>query len=710
MTFLNPLALLALVAAAIPILVHLFHFRRPQRVAFSSLVFLKELQQTALQRLRIRQWLLLLLRTLALVCLVLAFARPVLRGPLASWVGGGKASVVGLVLDNSPSMAVRDAGGAYFTQARVIAAGILAQLDPDTRVCLVPVAGNAIAPEPVPRSVAEEQLRLLAIQHGARTLSAALRSASACVQQVQAPAVLYVISDLQASMLVDSLEQFVPEPLPTLLIPVGGQTPANLAITAVRIANRIIEQGQPVQIEATLANFGTAAANGVVATLALDEQRVAQASVDLPPGGSARVTFSTTPMRRGWLPGIVELLQPDALLEDNTHYLVLHVPEVRRLLVVAGAQARTDYLELAFAPEIRQDRVRFEITRIDETALPATDLEEYDVVVLVGVHDLSSGEVAVLMRYVAEGGGVLFFPGADGRLADYQQLLTALGAGQIRGFVGNWRGATPIATFGRMDLAHPLFEGLFVRLPGQREVQAERPAVYFALNYAPGQGVEQTLIHMSNGLPLLQEVRHGQGRALLWTVAPDPAWTEWPLRGLFVPLLYRAVFYLAGGEEALQRTLEAGKPARVRLQSFPAAAIPELVGPDGQVYRADPERRGSVRWARFEPGPARPGIYELRAGDQVVQRVAVNFDVAESDLRPESPEVAVRQLQAQTGLSVTLLEIPEASPPVVAEALRKAQVGVALWNVFLGLALGFLVLEMLVGLRARVETVTTGNA
>ncbi|WP_243663466.1 BatA domain-containing protein, partial [Rhodothermus marinus] len=123
MTFLNPLALLALAAAAIPVLIHLFHFRRPQRVAFSSLAFLKELQQTALQRLRIRQWLLLLLRTLALVCLVLAFARPVLRGPLASWAGGGTATVVGLVVDNSPSMAVRDAGGAYFAQARTIAAG-----------------------------------------------------------------------------------------------------------------------------------------------------------------------------------------------------------------------------------------------------------------------------------------------------------------------------------------------------------------------------------------------------------------------------------------------------------------------------------------------------------------------------------------------------------------------------------------------------------
>ncbi|ACY49594.1 BatA domain-containing protein [Rhodothermus marinus] len=710
MTFLNPLALLALAAAAIPVLIHLFHFRRPQRVAFSSLAFLKELQQTALQRLRIRQWLLLLLRTLALVCLVLAFARPVLRGPLASWTGGGTATVVGLVVDNSPSMAVRDAGGAYFAQARTIAAGILAQLDADARVCLVPMAGAAMTPEPVPRDVAEEQLRLLTIRHGARTLAAALREAYACVQQAQAPAVLYAIGDLQASTLVDSLAQPVPEPLPALLIPVGGQTPANLAIMDVRITSRIIEQGQPVRIEATLANFGTAVAEGVVATLSLEEQRVAQASVDLPPGGTARVTFTTTPARRGWLSGVVELLQPDALLEDNTRYLVLHVPEVRRVLLVAGMQARTDYLELALSPEIRQERVRFEITRIAEEALPATALDSYDVVGLVGLHDLSSGEVAALARYVAEGGGLLFFPGADGRLEDYRRLLEALGAGQVRGLVGNWNGTTPIGTFDRMDLAHPLFEGLFVRLPGQREIRTERPAVYFALNYAPGSGLEQTLIRLSNGLPLLQEVRHGAGRVLLWTTAPDPAWSELPLRGLFVPLLYRSVFYLSGSEEEAQDALTAGMPARIRLQAFPTDAVPELVGPDGQVYRAEPERQGGARWARFEPGPAQPGIYELRAGNRVVRRVAVNPAVAESDLRPEAPEEAVRRLQEQTGLSVTLLEVPEASPQAVAAALRQAQVGVELWNVLLGLALGLLVLEMLVALRTRIETVTAGNA
>ncbi len=83
MTFLNPLLLLGLFVAAIPLIIHLFNFRRPRRVDFSSLAFLKELQKSTMQRVRIKQLLLLALRMLALACLAMAFARPTLTGALS---------------------------------------------------------------------------------------------------------------------------------------------------------------------------------------------------------------------------------------------------------------------------------------------------------------------------------------------------------------------------------------------------------------------------------------------------------------------------------------------------------------------------------------------------------------------------------------------------------------------------------------------------
>lgn len=709
MAFLNPLILLALAAAVIPIVVHLFHFRRPQSLPFSSLAFLKSLQQNALERLRIRQWLLLLLRVLALVCLVLAFAQPVVRGPLAAWMGGSSAAAVGLVVDNSPSMQVRDALGAYLEQAKAVARGILEQVEAKSSVCLVPVAGAASAASPLPRAVALERLEGLTVHYGAEKLSTSIRKAQDCLKQTGASGIVYVISDLQATALRDSLAQPLQDPAPTVLIPVGGQTPANLAVVEVRVESQIIEQGQPVHIVATLANYGTAQVSNVLTVLELDGQRVAQATADLPAGGTTRVALAAVPVRRGWLEGTVRVLQPDAFPDDNMRALVLHVPEVRRLLLVAGRQAQTEYLELALSPALRQDRVPFEVTRIEEAALAATALQDYDVVVLAGVQDLSSGERAQLSHYVAEGGGLLLFPGQEIQLEAYQALLRQLEGGQLRGLRGRWNASVPMATFDRVDLGHPVFEHLFVRLPGQQVVRIERPAVYAALHYVAGEGDEHTLIQLSNGLPLLQEIRHGRGRVLLWTIGPDLSWSELPLRGLFVPLLYRTVFYLSTPNESSEALL-AGRPATLRIVDLPTNAVPELVSPEGLVYRATPEYHAGTGVLRFDPGPPYPGVYQLRAGDSWQRKLAVHLAPEESDLRPIEAEEAVQWLQAALEGPVTLLHVAQPTAKEVVAVLQQAQTGRALWNVFLWLALGFLVLEMWVTLRTRMETVPLQGA
>ncbi|MDE2827481.1 MAG: BatA domain-containing protein, partial [Bacteroidota bacterium] len=117
MAFINPLILFGLIAAAIPLLVYLFNFRRPQRLDYSSLALLHALQRTTLQRIRIRNWLLLLLRTLALCVLVIAFARPTLTDSAGTRFFGRSSMSAVLALDASLSMMQRDSDGTRLEQA-----------------------------------------------------------------------------------------------------------------------------------------------------------------------------------------------------------------------------------------------------------------------------------------------------------------------------------------------------------------------------------------------------------------------------------------------------------------------------------------------------------------------------------------------------------------------------------------------------------------
>ena len=88
MNFLNPLFLFGLGAAAIPVLIHLFTRRKPREVRFPSLDFLAEVNQSEIRRLRIKQWLLLLLRTLAVALLGAGAVAPVVTGRHARRHGG----------------------------------------------------------------------------------------------------------------------------------------------------------------------------------------------------------------------------------------------------------------------------------------------------------------------------------------------------------------------------------------------------------------------------------------------------------------------------------------------------------------------------------------------------------------------------------------------------------------------------------------------
>lgn len=702
MTFLNPLVLFGLLAVAIPLIIHLFNFRRPKRVDFSSLTFLKELQKSTMRRVRIKQWLLLALRTLIILCLVMAFARPTLVGPMAGPLGQRARTSIVLVIDTSPSMNLRDAQGRYLEQARALAADIAGQMEQGDELYLLPTTERrATAAEPFnSRTLALEAIQDLETKWGTLPLDAPLAEGVRLLDRaLNINKELYLISDLQQGTFPTALRLDAPADIRFFMVPVGQGNPANVAITDVTVQSRIVEAGQPVRLQATLTNYGTEPLNGYVASVFLEGERVAQSTADLAPGVPQTMPFTVTPRQRGWLSGVVES-EEDAFGQDNLRHFTLHVPERRQVLVVRGDGQRTDHLELALSPALTQGRVPFALTTIPETSLPASNLAGFDAVVLVGVQSLSSGETANLAGYVQQGGGVFLFPGAQATGPDDTALLSQLGGGQFVGFSGAPGTDQTVAQFEAIDLEHPLFEGVFERTGPDRRV--ESPALYHTANYRPGTGDEQTLIGLSNGYPMLQEIRRGTGRMLVSAVGLDPTWSDLPTRGLFIPLMYRALFYLSAGQEGQGAALYAGAGGTLSIGGAPGPV--RLVAPDGADVT--PEQR-TVLGAVLLQVPTdlvEPGLYEIRAGDTLLRRFALTAPPLESDLKRLSVADAQRQFSQSTGQTVTVVQATQAGQSL-AQVIDQQRHGVELWNVFLWLAFLFLVTEMLVAMQWRPEPV-----
>src|SRR4030067_1564088 len=118
MTFLNPAVLFGLLAASIPILIHLFNLRKLKKIEFSTLAFLKELQKNKIRKVKLKQWILLALRVLIILLLVFAFARPTLEGVAIGGTTSAAKTTAVFILDDTFSMSVVAANGSYLNQAK----------------------------------------------------------------------------------------------------------------------------------------------------------------------------------------------------------------------------------------------------------------------------------------------------------------------------------------------------------------------------------------------------------------------------------------------------------------------------------------------------------------------------------------------------------------------------------------------------------------
>lgn len=153
MNFLQPLMLFALPLVALPVLIHLINQLRYQTVRWGAMMFLLAAQRMSRGYARLRQWLILLFRILALAGLIIAVARPLASG-LLGLAAGGRADTTIVLLDCSPSMQQREAGASMskLEAGRRQIAGALATLG-SSRWVLIDSATNLPRELPSPEAL-----------------------------------------------------------------------------------------------------------------------------------------------------------------------------------------------------------------------------------------------------------------------------------------------------------------------------------------------------------------------------------------------------------------------------------------------------------------------------------------------------------------------------------------------------------------------------
>lgn len=735
MTFLNPLVLIGLAAASIPLILHLLNLRKPRTIEFSTLAFLKELQQTSIRRLKLRQILLLILRTALIVCIVLAFARPALRGSILGTIGSHAHTSVILLLDDTFSMSAGDERGNLFRQAKEKAVQLLDFLKEGDEAGWLRFSD-------LPNATMEtmthnfDELKSAVDETEATAASGSLEnalrlSAKLLATSRNANKEVYILSDMQRTAVqglgdTPSEHIFAPE-TKMFLLQFGSRETDNVAVDSVSVLSRIFEVGKPVTISARVYNYGKNPLSNYVASAYLSHPgehsgaiaRVAQRNLDVPPWSSAVTDFTIIPQKSGFLSGYISI-EEDALELDNKRWFSIYIPAKISVAFVSPSRDDVRFVSLSLTARSTENwSTLFSVQHITPQQFSMLDLTQVDVLVLSNVPGFSQNDAEGIQTFVEQGGGLIIFPGDAVDEANYG--VTLFQSLKIPPFEG--KNNVPESSgdagflFEKIDTDHPLFQGMFESGEKQRPsslnpTEVESPRVAKRMKRQAGkQG--RTIVSLNDQTPFLTEYRVGDGVALVFSSAPVLSWSDFPLKGLFAPLIHRSVLYASTRSESGLSTVVGDAPtvklkhtAKSRSRS-PKADRFTLVSPGGdqqghatknvgdEIIQQQVHSTAAGSFVTFSLRKlTEPGVYEIRNNQQVVTKISVNVSPLESDLRDASSE-ELEQLFSTVGIDPSRV-VYVAPDQNLNEVVLQSRYGVELWKMFLVAALVVALMEMAV--------------
>ena len=707
MTFLNPFVLLGLLAAAIPVLLHIFNLRKLKTIEFSSLTFLKELQKTKIRRLKVRQILLLILRTLFIVLTVFAFSRPTLTGSLSG--GFAKTSAV-MIIDDSYSMTAFDGQGELLKQAKQSALQALDLLKEGDEVFILKLSdANVTMPNepgtPI-RSFAQARSAVNEIKpsYTHRKLEPALRFAARMLSgSANFNKEIFVFSDFQSGILNEGLrktsakERIFPPGVRCFFSGFGNRQMRNVSLDAVTIPNTLFEVGKPFSVIAKVTNHGTGELPNVLVSVFTSGTRVAQKGVTVQSGKSTDVELSIVPKQPGFIEGVAAL-EDDDLEFDNRRYFTVTIPgELHALLV--GTLQDLQYIKLALSAVTSGDSTTLKLAETTVTGMTENQISWADIILFSNVKDLSTSRLDRLRSFLASGGGLIIFPGASTTAASFNSTFAAaLGLPPILSVEGDLRSQTSsFLEIEKSDIRHPLFAGLFedqgdFRLQPHRASARtlESPKVRAHVKFAESPQ-SSPVISLSDGSAFLLDKTTAGGRVLLFGVAANLEWSDFPIKGLFAPLLHRTLSYLAQRHSVMPSIVVS------EAVQFPIRRSDEmkfiLQDPRKNELTVQAFLRGTEKSVLFSDTYL-PGIYFMKSGNRVIQSFAVNMDPDES--KTEKAETADwKALMNRLGIDAASFYHIEDSA-VLKRSVSESRYGVELWKYFLIAALGVALLEMFI--------------
>lgn len=678
MRFIYPQFLFALSALAIPIIIHLFNFRRFKKVYFTNVRFLREIKQDTQSRSRLKHLLILFSRMLALTFLVLAFAQPFI--PSSFQKTTGTAQRVSVYIDNSYSMdavgkngnllemakrKAREIAGAYRTsdQFQLLTSDFEGRhqrlMNRDEFLKLV----DEVKPGSSTRTFSE------VIQRQEQALSANGEKISRS---------LYLISDHQRSS-ADIASIKADTSSSVFFIPLEASRQNNLSIDSCYLEKPFVQLNSPASLHVKIRNYGNTDVENVPIKLLINGIQKAVGSVNVSAGSVAEAVLSFTLNEAGWQRAQVNITDYPVTFDDDYYFSFNIRPKIDVMSINGNAAGNA--VNAVFGNDEYFNLRNTPAGQIDYSSFSTMQL-----IVLNELDNVSSGLAQELKKYLDKGGSIFIIPSSDIDLSSYRSLAEVL---NIQSYSGRITANDKVS---RIETRHPLFNDVFEKGKGIPE-NMDLPVVNNPYVFSSGSARNsQPVMSLQSGNPFLIASFRGKGNVYAIATGLSPENGNFARHALFVPVMLRA---------ALRNSSEINPPMTIG-HSNEFTITDTVVSADNVFHLINESLKFDVipetkilsdnTVLSIHNQVTKAGNYDVKAGNSVLAVMALNYDRKESDLATLNEDELQSALAGKTNLKA---EVIDSEGKDLSHSITQMNEGKRFWKYCVIAALIFLALEII---------------
>ncbi|MBS1647707.1 MAG: BatA domain-containing protein [Bacteroidetes bacterium] len=672
MSFLYPSFLFAFGALAIPIIIHLFNFRRYKKIYFTNVRFLKEIQQESKSKSTLKRLLILATRLLALACLILAFAQPYI--PNKHQVKKG-IRYVSIYVDNSFSMQAANKNGFLLDDAKRKAIDLVQSLSASDKVQLISNDFYTSGQGFISKEQALDEIDKIKTAPASKTIQEVYLRAQSAPDFKADKVSSFFISDFQKR----NIQDFKPDSLSEINMILLEKAPQqNVWIDSCFVENPYFQEKATQTLHVKIKNFSEKEIENGSLKLFLNNQQIAPVHFKVAAQAYTEALLSFTCKDTGIQQGKV-LIEDFPITFDDTLYFSFRVNKQIPVLSISQKENKTaQYLHSLFS----KDSLFAYQSQTDQD-IDFSYFNKSNLIVLNDLTTISSGLSQEIKKYILSGGSALVFPSGSGDIASYNAFFNSLQAASFTGM-----DTTKLKTESK-NLPKTFYESVFEKIPENMDM----PLVFkHYISTANTRSEEEALLKLINGQSFLSLYKRGKGKLYVCTAPLDDKSSSFAKHALFIPTLIKIailsrpappLYYYCGENEGIDVSSLAFK-----------AEIPLHIVQAGNQNDFIPEIRitegGKTLFTHSQPKYA--GNYYLQQEKNTLQGLSFNYNRAESVMDFFTESDWNEWLKKTDSKKIHLLETTKQN---LHSAIEATNGGAHLWKLFILLTLVFLTLETL---------------